>query len=220
MGIETYPPEKIKVIYNGIDLEYITNIIAAKSIFQKYNLLISPGSKIILNVAHHVKPKNIDLLIRALFALKNQSEQKIVLINIGTGPETSNLLRLKNELKLNDSIFFLGSVPNRDVIQIMKLCNLLVMPSERVVFDIVNLEALACGITVVVSSNGGNLEIIEDGINGHLIDKLNPLCIKEKILFALKNNTSKNAIFTAEKYSTVKMIREYENLYFSIMKNT
>ncbi len=93
------------------------------------------------------------------------------------------------------------------------------MPSERVVFDIVILEALACGITVVVSSNGGNLEIIEDGINGHLIDELNPLYIKEKILFALKNNTSKNAIATAGNYSIKKTTYEYENLYFSLLND-
>ncbi|MCK7528246.1 MAG: glycosyltransferase [Ignavibacteriales bacterium] len=40
------------------------------------------------------------------------------------------------------------------------------MASERVVFDMVILEALVCEIPILASKNGGNIEIIQNNNNG------------------------------------------------------
>ena len=70
---------------------------------------------------------------------------------------------------LSPQVKFLGQIPNVDVIRLMKVCDYFIMPSTNVVFDLVILEALAAGITILASSEGGNKEIIIDGKNGYLI---------------------------------------------------
>ena len=88
------------------------------------------------------------------------------------------------------------------------------------IFDISLLEALACGTCCVVSNDGGNKEIIKDGVNGFLIDTNDVEGIAKKIISILpyKDNVKENAIKTAQQFSVERMVNEYFELYESLLK--
>ena len=201
--------DNINIIYNGIDKDYIKNIQPDK-IFNKYKIIKKDYEGIILNIANHVRAKNIDNLIKSVKILKEDYNRSFLLINAGVGYLTDELKTLASDLQVSSQVKFLGQIPNEDVIRLMKVCNYLIMPSTKIVFDMVILEALATGITVIASNEGGNKEIIKDGENGYLIEDksgnevINIILDKKKINANLKS-----------KFIVNEMVSKYLELYLT-----
>ena len=206
--------KKEKVIYNGIDVDYISNIKPGE-ILSKYGIEKNKYDGLILNVAAHVKPKNIDILIKTVAYIKENYKKNYLLINAGTGYLTSELRKLSEELKVTNLVKFLGQIANEDVIKLMKACDYFIMPSSRVIFDMVILEALASGITVVASADGGNKEIITHGENGFLMDNISPQSISNIVLANLRLKPfNQNTLVTLK-----DMVKNYINIYKSLSKS-
>ena len=114
----------------------------------------------ILNVASHIRTKNIDKIISAVELLVKKYHVDVCFLNVGSGPLTINLKRMVYRLQLNKNIFFLGAIENRDVLRLMKFSDCFIMSSDDVVFDMVILEALACGTMVLATHCGGNKRLL------------------------------------------------------------
>jgi glycosyltransferase involved in cell wall biosynthesis len=91
------------------------------------------------------------------------------------------------------------------------------MTSEKVIFDLVVLEALASGACCVVSNDGGNKEIIKDGVNGFLIDADDIESSAKKILSINPESVKENAVKTAKQFSVRKMVESYFEVYESLL---
>lgn len=81
------------------------------------------------------------------------------------------------------------------------------------------LEAMGAGSIVVCSSFCGVKDIIEDGKNGYLIEKLNSVNLAgrvEDIMLNINSSISKKAQKTAENYDWSKVINSYKNLFKKI----
>lgn len=202
---------KTKVIYNGIDKNLIQKINTSLSFEKVFNIDTRPYIKII-NIADHIEPKNIELIIVVLFELIKNLKVKILFINVGTGPLTQTYLSRINELDISQNFKFIGKIKNDDVITLLKESDYLLQPSKRVIFDYVILEALACGTTVIASNEGGNKEIITHSHNGYLLNELN----KDemiKIIGEEKKNRTFAMSETLERFSINRFIKDYESLY-------
>jgi len=209
------PEEKIKIIYNGIEFDKIQNI-TGNDILERY-LINSKGVFTLLNIAAHGKEKNIDILLRTVKFLKDKYKKNVLLINVGVGNDTKELQELTKKLNISDSVKFLGKLPNEDVIKLLKATDMFIMTSEKVIFDLVVLEALACGACCVVSDEGGNKEIIKDGENGYLIDINDIEGIAKKIISIDRNRVKEKAIETAKQFSVQKMVDGYFEIYESLL---
>jgi glycosyltransferase involved in cell wall biosynthesis len=203
--------DKLKIIYNGIDFGEIEKLRTSKEILDKYGIS-GKYSHYIFNVANHIKAKNIDKIILAAELLLKKSHMDACVINAGTGPLTPDLKKMVRRLGLDKNVFFLGAIPNKDVLQLMKICDFFLMTSEKVVFDMVILEALACKTVVLASYSGGNKEIIKDGINGYFLYENEPEEIVLKIINA-DRSVVKGAEESAKLYSINSMVEKYLDLY-------
>lgn len=81
-----------------------------------------------------------------------------------------------------------------------------VMPSLIEGFGLTALEAMACGLPVIVSENTFGADIIEDGVNGFVVPIRDPYAIQERIewLYAdgeLRRSMGANARSTAAQYT-------------------
>jgi glycosyltransferase involved in cell wall biosynthesis len=203
----------IRIVYNGVDINYINSVKPDEEfeeIKKKYEIVV-------LNVAQHIKPKNINIILEAVSILLFKYKNNILFVNIGSGIETNELLNAVDKLKIKQNVMFLGNVSNYKVVGIMKVCDFFIMPSTRVVFDMTILEALAAGCCVIASNDGGNKEIIEHGINGYLLQELSGIHIAESILTARKDITKQNAEERIKKYSSTAMIKNYQSIYNELL---
>lgn len=209
--------EKVKIIYNGIDFDKIRSI-KEDNVLEKYAIKRKQDQLLLLNIAGHSKEKNINILLEVVSQLKHNLKMDVILLNVGAeGAETNNLRNLAKKLNIEEIILFLGKTKNDDVLRLLKATDIFIMTSEKVIFDLVLLEALACGSCCVVSNEGGNKEIITDDENGYLIN-INDIHEVAKKICALDIDKVKNkALETAKGFSVQKMTNEYIELYKGIL---
>jgi len=201
---------KTRVIYNGVDLKRIELISPDKNFLRSLPFLAGKKLKI-LNVANHISVKNIDKVLLVLSELKRKTND-FIFINVGSGPLTKFLKSLTSELGLKNNVIFFPILKNEEIIKLMKICDVYISLSERVIFELVILEALASGMKVIASNEGGNREVIVDQFNGYLVD----LSDKDKIVNLIleeKKDLSENIKSTIQKYSIEKMIDDYIKVY-------
>ncbi len=218
MFVETKFPnvlknDNIEIIYNGIDIEKISKINVPLGFRETYG--IPAGARIVLNVANHITFKNIDLLIEAVYRHNAVRKEKLFVVNISTAPmkETEALRNLVSRLKMNGNVKFLFNVQNDDVIRFMKQCCCLVMPGTYVVYDMVILEALASGCYVIVSNNGGNREMIRNGVNGTLLPEISIEAIEICLNHMENEEDVKNKQKIDSSMSSEYMVSQYEKIY-------
>ena len=127
-----------------------------------------------------------------------------------------------NEMALRDNVILLGSLSNDEIIKFMNYFDYFIMASERVVFDLVILEAMACEKKVVATKMGEISEFLEDNKNGFLIERNNSEQVYKTIKRALKTKipVGKNARKTVmKKYDIKKVILKYEKIYKTIINS-
>jgi glycosyltransferase involved in cell wall biosynthesis len=159
--------------------------------------------------------KNADGIIRAFAKVKHNSRSNIVLQVIG--PNYVELEKQAKQLKIDDSVFFYGSVPNTTVASIMKQCQALIFFSRFETFGCVMAEALCCGLPVIAS----NLPVLRE----NLTEYENAIFVESEdeneLMQAMLNMTEKWTAFDCEaisknafqKYNYDVVGRRIANLY-------
>lgn len=200
---------RVEIIYNGIDIDYIKSLGFTEEFEKNWNWLSKYDYRI-LTVGSHIPVKNIDKIIRVFEKIRMKNKNSVLII-IGSGPLKNELKKLAKELNLGTTVHFIDFLDHNDVLRLMKKCNVYISLSERVIFDYVILEALACGMNVFASNNGGNIEVI-NGQNGCLveIDNINEV---SKTILDSDLKYSEEAIKSVERFSVYKMVEDYLKLY-------
>ena len=116
--------------------------------------------------------KNIDMLVNIFNEL-----DECTLTIIGTG-------QLEKELKdkAKSNIIFEGQVENSKLKEYFKSNDIFVLPSLAETWGLVVEEALYFGLPVIVSKNCGASELIQDGVNGYVVEPMDKEEIKRLIL--------------------------------------
>jgi glycogen synthase len=107
-----------------------------------------------------VSDKGLDILIRALAALRNSGVTPRLTV-IGAGPEEGSMRELALSCELQEQVEFVGQRTGEDLAKLLNRHEIMVVPSRwDEPFGIVALEGIACGCVVVGSGNGGLREAI------------------------------------------------------------
>ncbi len=201
-------PEKVKVIYNGIDL-------AASTLQQASGQKPEARSqKLILSAGRLVSWKGFEVLIEIMTDLPDWK-----LIIVGDGPEYENLkIKIKN-LKLNDRVVLAGAVPREKLLEYLNDSGIFVLNTSFESFSFQVVEAMAAGLPVITTNIGNLAEIIENDKEGILVEPNN----KEQILAAIKKisedkNFSEKIIKNAEKKSRQFSIENTLNQLEQLLK--
>ena len=148
------------------------------------------GYKLVF-VGRLIECKGISFLIEG-FKMVLNSGIKAKLYLVGSGEEENRLKEIVCCQELEEEVVFLGYSDNP--LAIIKMMDLLVLPSKEEGFGRVLLEAMDAGIAVIGTKSGGIPEIIEDGINGLLVDYGDIETLKNSIIKILKNNSLREKI--------------------------
>ena len=111
------------------------------------------------------KNKGFDLLIKAFAKVLQYSPQLKLCIG-GDCPEKENLQNIIMDLKLENSVFLLGSLARKDVCKLMSESKCFILSSHVETFGIVVIEALSQGTPVIATLCGGPNSLLtpNDGV--------------------------------------------------------
>ncbi|MEO8386752.1 MAG: glycosyltransferase [Betaproteobacteria bacterium] len=204
-------PEKIDVIYNGVDLKKFQSY-ECSTIRQQ----IGAGNRLVVgSVGRLVSIKNYKLLIEAMHLLRNRFDLMLVLI--GDGPERANLEAQAKGQGLAKHIVFLGH--QNDVHKLIGGMDIFVLPSINEGMSNTLIEALAARIPCVASSVGGNPEIIRQNRDGLLFESNDATGLANCIAMLCESPELRSRLAesgrerTISQFSLETMIDNYQRLY-------
>jgi starch synthase len=166
----TVDPDRIRVVYNGIDTEQYrpdhgTDVIE--------RLGIDLGRPSVVFVGRITRQKGLPYLMRACQALP--ADAQIVLL--AGAPDTPEIaaevealaVQLRAARDEKGVVWVQEMLPKHEVIQVLTHATVFVCPSIYEPMGIVNLEAMACETAVVATATGGIPEVVADGETGVLV---------------------------------------------------
>lgn len=188
LGIE---PEKIRVHYTGVDLDQFT--LADRTTAKAAKGLSGP---VIATLGALIPRKGQALVIEALAGLPGAT-----LLLIGEGPDHPALLTLAARLGVTDRVRMLGSVPHADLPGWLAACDVMALPSASEGLANAWVEALACGVPLVISEAGGARELIDRPEAGRIVAR-EPGAIREAIAALLATPPDPAAVrATAQRFT-------------------
>ncbi len=121
-------------------------------------------------VARLAKEKNLEFLFESLWYYKQKTGACFKLVLIGEGPYRAKLLKRVKELGLEEEIVFAGQVPNEEIKNYCRACDLFLFTSRSETQGIVLLEAMAAGTPVLALRATGTEDIVVNGKNGYMTE--------------------------------------------------
>lgn len=207
--------DKIKVIYNGIDLEKFNLKVNDRNKFLKEFNLKSNVTTIGI-IGQISEGKGHFWLLKAIEILKKRYKNFKLFI-VGKGVLSEKLRNFAKQLSLEEYLIWTGF--RWDTEYFYRNIDIIVVPSKSEALGLVLMEAMALKKPVICSNTGAFPEIVENNVNGIIVEYDNENQLAEKILFLIKNKKirtelGENARKTIEKkFSLEKTIEEYLKLY-------
>jgi len=208
------------VIYSGVDSDKYSPRNAPLNRFDvRERHSIGDDASIILFVGGDWERKGLANTIKA-FSLLNNPEAVLLVVGSGDVVAYQQIVLAHG---VGDRVIFAGS--SKEVWKYYATSDVLVLPAFNEAFGLVILEAMSSGLPVLVSSLAGVSELVNDGVNGLIInDPSDALEIAAKlgtILFDenLRMSLGKEARQTALKYTWDLVAQRHIEVYKAILSH-
>lgn len=123
------------------------------------------------SVSRLEEEKNPVFLLKGIRCLKEKLPFSFRVLLLGEGSMRSELEILAGRMGLEDTVVFLGNIPNEDVKQYLYASELFLFASKSETQGIVLEEAMAAGNPVVAVRASGAEDLIKNGINGCMTEE-------------------------------------------------
>lgn len=176
----------------------------------------SKNAKILLCIGELNDNKNQSMAIRMMHKVVAKYPEAILLL-AGNGPKQKFLEQLIKQEGLERNVKLIGYVTNlqdyQHIIDVQVSCSL----REGLPLNIV--ESMLSGNPVVASLNRGHRELIQNGINGYIVDPNDYEAMGNRVLNLLDNDDLckrivQNAIIFAQDFTFTSVKKELEEIYF------
>lgn len=210
---------RIAVINNGIDTGRFRPVESREERGRvRESLALAPGDFVVAIVAALRPEKNHEMFLRAAARFHARGGSGVFLV-VGDGKEAGKLHGLAGELGLGSAVRFMGA--RDDIPAILAASDVSVLCSHPVVetFPLSVLEAMACGVPVVVTAVGSIPEMLADGREGFIIPPSDVQALTEALL-ELERDAGRRTAMGARarervesEFSQARMIAEYAALF-------
>ncbi len=212
--------DNIEVVYLGFDFDQMSPN-AEKRAAARVEFGFADDDVVIGYVANFAAGKGHAQLIKAFDEIKRQTPNaKLILAGKGKLKEVEDTVGV---LGLGRRIVFAGW--QDDVSAVYNAMDIFVQPSLSEAFSQVLIEAMACGLPVIATKVGGASEVIENNVNGILIEPDDPDAITASVLELASSTDRRKAMGVAgmnsvrERFSAATMVQRHIDLYLEITSN-
>ena len=212
-GLSDVEKQKYHIVHNGILIER----------FEKHKRVVKDENRFIIGYAGRItENKGIGVLLKAvknLHELHNNIE-----FNFVGADEGDYLNQLQSEIAINGMMGYAKyNGLETDMEKFYKSIDVLVLPSiVREAFGLVICEAMYCGVLVISSNSGAQNEIIEDGVDGLILDYINEDCLTSRILDIYDEKINVSSLINKAKkkiknhFSVVNTVDKLINIYHKL----
>jgi glycosyltransferase involved in cell wall biosynthesis len=173
------PEDKILHIPYGVDLSNFKQIPKEDDLFR------------VIFVGAMSLQKGVHYLLQA-FSELNLPNPELWLIGPMTDEmkpffEKYKITRQNRRMYVDSKIKYFGFIPQIELYKYYSQCSVFVLNSIQDGFGMVILQAMSCGLPVILTENTGGYDIVRDGIDGFIIPIRDVEKLKEKILYLYEN---------------------------------
>ncbi|OGJ52119.1 hypothetical protein A2335_01330 [Candidatus Peregrinibacteria bacterium RIFOXYB2_FULL_32_7] len=211
-----FDPDRIHVIYNGVDHEKLFPIKDFEKI-QKFKEKYHLFHPFILFLGTIEPRKNVFQLVKAFYELKKQEKivQKLVICG-KKGWFYDEIFKFIKEKKIEQDIIFLGYVDENDKNALINASDFIVYPSFYEGFGLPVVEAMSCGKSVITSKVSSLPEVAGDA--ALYLDPFSINDIADKIFtltkdLDLRKKLEEKSLLQSKKFSWQKCAEETMKVY-------
>jgi L-malate glycosyltransferase len=212
-----FPENRIRVIANGVDVRRFT--VARDRSGWKRRLNLPSEALTFGTVGRFVPVKCYPVLLEASRLIFDKIPNSYLVL-VGDGPLHEQLVRLARDYKIHNRVRFLGW--RSDVPEILNALDVYVLASESEGMSNTILEAMACGLPVVATAVGGNVELV-DRAGGVLVPPYNPKSLADTVSLLLSDPARRETMGSLarrrveEHFSLEMMAENYARVYLDVV---
>lgn len=209
---KAYHP-KIRVIHDGVDVDMIQPDLDA-GFFLPGGRTLTREDEVLTYVSRNLEPyRGFHSFMRALpEVLERRPDAQVVIVggdevSYGARPKGGGTWRetLLAEIgPLPDRVHILGRIPYGDYLRLLQVSSAHVYLTYPFVLSWSMLEAMATGAFVIGSKTPPVEEVIEDGVNGWLVDFFDTAAMAERIAEGLAKRAEMQAVRAAARETVVE----------------
>jgi glycosyltransferase involved in cell wall biosynthesis len=217
-------PDRIRIVYNGVDLRaFVSRFFEHNPTEVRKEYKIPEKAFVVGTTARLVPDKGHEYLIRAAKQLESQIPDLSVVI-VGDGRNRNILEDLARKLGMSKRVHFTGNL--KDVSRPLSAMDIFVLPATwREGFGLSIVEAMVCQKPVIVTNIWALNTLIQNRVNGILVEPRNVEDLAEAIQMLFNNPDFRDGIgkegrATAEvRFSLDRMVEELEEVYEEVLRN-
>lgn len=207
---------KIKVIYNGIDLENKTCLCINKT-----DIGIAKSKKVIGFVGRLSEQKAPDIFVKMALEIK-KIYNNVFFLMVGDGELKDEIVKQIDDYNLKSDFLITGWVDDPE--KYMSIMDVGVLLSRWEGFGLVLPEYMKEGVPIVATRVDAIPDIIENEINGYLVEKNDYKMASKKVVNLMEDNNVKKRIIEngymciKNKFNSDRMAQEHEELFMTLKK--
>ena len=203
-----------RVIRTGVDVAAIRGHRGERERIRA-TLGLEPGHLVIGTVANFRPQKDYPTLLRAAARVAD-AHPHVRFVAVGDGPLEHEIVRLRDELSLQDTFQLLGR--RDDTARVLAACDVFVLASQFEGLPLALMEALAMGLPIVATSSAGVRECVTDDQEALLVPVGDAAALAAALARAiedpgLRKRLARGAEEAAAGFDIARMAGEIEALY-------
>jgi phosphatidylinositol alpha-1,6-mannosyltransferase len=217
------------VVHDCVDLARFYPGECPDRILEKYGIFSKAEHFVALTLGRLSKGaahKGYDRLLR-VFASLAHTHHAARLVIAGRGDDRSRLEGLARDLKIDEKVRFTGAIEECDLADVYRAATVFSLVSDRghgrgEGIPLTPLEAMACGVPIIVGNEDGSQECVIDGRNGFVVAPFN-LAQHEFCLRTLLEEPSRLAVMSgaglelSQKHFTyTRFVQQMRKIYENI----
>lgn len=182
---------------------------------------IGLSGKAILIFGRIAKEKSLEVALEVFKEVKEKTNTELIFV--GDGPYRKEIEKKVQEMKLEPNVRFLGVLRGEKLVEAVNACDVFLMTSTSENQPMSMLQAMSCGLPLIVANAGGPPEYVEEGKSGYIVEPKDIQTFAARIITTLENGEHAAAMgergrVISLQFSPEAITKQFEEVYKTLVK--